>query len=388
GTLGPAGQPPHRQVFQDPLFHRPEAVVIAVQYGLGLRQIDAVRALLAPWESRQPFEVAADHHRFRRGGRHLLQAAQLVEGLFLDDRRRGRGLDPRLELLDLARLFVGFAQLLLDGLDLLPQVVLPLRALHLLPHSRLDPFFQLQEMDLLRQDSGDLFETSLGVYRFQEHLAPFKGDVQLAGDAVREEAWIQRLHPPDIRFGCGSLVLELLIRREVAAHDPDQGAHFVSGGNRFVDQADGRLEKGSLLYEGFDPGPANCLYQHFHVSSGSAKELVDPGQHTPLVELRRAGFIDTGVPLRGQDDPLVRQHRLFQRGDGALPAHLQRDQVPRKNDDAAQRQQRQHGAAFTTVCHRCFTPEKSKIGAFLLQKRRTFPQAGSLPTSGGARWIL
>ena len=67
--------------------------------------------------------------------------------------RQLRGRDPVAQFLGLGAFLL--AQLLLDRLELLAQVVLPLRVGHLLLRLRLDLAFQFEQRDLAAERVGD-----------------------------------------------------------------------------------------------------------------------------------------------------------------------------------------------------------------------------------------
>ena len=83
----------------------------AISIGLLLRR--------SPWQFDQPVEIAADHAGFGGGLRHSLVAANFPSRLAFRLRRHLRLGDRFVQLRDLLRLAVAFAELALDGRHLL-----------------------------------------------------------------------------------------------------------------------------------------------------------------------------------------------------------------------------------------------------------------------------
>ena len=82
-TLQVPGELDHRQVLEDVFLRFFQPVVIGIEHGLHLCDLPVVPRPFPPRHLDEPFEVVADHRRFRRGGMHLLEFVQLVHGLFV-----------------------------------------------------------------------------------------------------------------------------------------------------------------------------------------------------------------------------------------------------------------------------------------------------------------
>ncbi len=70
------------------------------------------------------------------------------------------------QLIDLGLLLVGLAELLLDGFELLAQEVLALRLVDLGAHVGLDLGAELEDLELARQDAGELAQPLFDVGLF------------------------------------------------------------------------------------------------------------------------------------------------------------------------------------------------------------------------------
>ena len=103
-----------------------------------------------------------------------------------------RVLDPLAELGDLVAF--AFTEFLLNGLELLAQVVLTLRVGHLLLRRRLDLAFDFEQRDLARERRGDDLELLQQIVRL-EHLLPV-GRLHLdqAGEDIGEPQRVVDVH--------------------------------------------------------------------------------------------------------------------------------------------------------------------------------------------------
>ncbi len=98
--------------------------------------------------------------------------------------RHPSGVDLLLQLIKFA-LFAA-AEFLLDGLDLLVEVVLFLGALHLALDARLDGAVHVELFDLDVEHVADAAEALDGVEDFQQFLLLFDGELQIGGNGVGE----------------------------------------------------------------------------------------------------------------------------------------------------------------------------------------------------------
>ena len=138
----------HGQVLEDPLLDLLQAVVVLVEDPLGVDDVQLLLGLLAPGQRQHPVEVVAHDRRLRRHRRHHAQLLELLLDLGQRLFRQALLLGPVFQLRQLVLEFVAIAQLLLDRLHLLVEVVLLLRLLHLLLDARPDLPLDLQDLDL------------------------------------------------------------------------------------------------------------------------------------------------------------------------------------------------------------------------------------------------
>jgi len=114
------------QVLENPVLHLFQTRMIGVQHSPRFRDVEVVRRLLAPRQRDQPVEVRPRHRVLGRRRRHLAEPVQLPEGLLLGLLGHAGRLDLLPELVELLGAVVGRAELLLDRLELLPQIVFAL----------------------------------------------------------------------------------------------------------------------------------------------------------------------------------------------------------------------------------------------------------------------
>ena len=113
---------------------------------------------LAPGHLDEPVDVVANDGRFRRHRRHQLQLVELRRRLLLRVLRHAGGFDALLELRELVRRVLHLAELFLNGLHLLIQVVLALALLHLLLDAAADALLDPQHVDLAVDEAEHVLE--------------------------------------------------------------------------------------------------------------------------------------------------------------------------------------------------------------------------------------
>jgi len=299
---------PDGEILDDPFLHLVQIVVILVEHAPRFDGVQTVVGRHAPWDVEQPVHVRAEHLVLGRRRRHPREAIHLAIG----DGEHGLGqiglLHPRSQPLD----FVAFAlaELVLDRLQLLPEVVLPLRVGHLLLRLRLDLALHFEQRDLAGQ-------------RLRHHLQ------------LREQ-----------RVGLEQPLL--LVGRHV-----EQAAKEIRQAERIFD---GRDDAAQLLGEAAGEGQraVDLLLQPSHVRvhfDGSIDLLglgVDHGAHR---QPRAAD--DVGAHAREALDNHVEARRVPRHlpddPHGADPLHLIR---PRIVELALLQHQQQHAITAERAVHR------------------------------------
>ena len=240
-----------------------------------------------------------------------------------------RGFDLLLQFVELALLAP--SQFLLNGLDLLVEVVLFLRLLHLPLHARLDGAIHVQFFDLDVEHVGDAVQALRRIENLQQFLLLFDGKLQVGGNDVGELGRIFHAHGRDHGFVIQRLakLYILLKQRGHALHARfDLGVHFggIAGDpnvSLHVAVRVGSLEQSAAL---------NAFHQHLDVAIGQLEALHDVDDGADLVNLIGLGLVDGGIVLSGQKDFLVRGQRLFEGPHAGLSAHDERRHHVRKDD--------------------------------------------------------
>jgi hypothetical protein len=144
------------EIFDDALLDAIEVVMVLVEDATGFDRVEPIVGHRRPGQLQQPVQVRPDHLVLGRRGAHPSKPIDFPIGDHLHvGGQLGFG-DARLELPGLVAL--ALAQFLLDGLQLLAQVVLLLRVRHLLLRLRLDLALQLEDRDFAREQRVDQFE--------------------------------------------------------------------------------------------------------------------------------------------------------------------------------------------------------------------------------------
>ena len=161
----------HGEILDDALLDLLEAEVVGLEHFLGRRDVEMHFAALLPRGLHQPIDEIAHHGRFRGHRRHELQLGELGVGLLARLFRHARRLDALLELADLVRRLVELAELLLNGLHLLVQVVLALALLHLLLDAAANALLDLQDVHLALDHREHVLEALAHVRESRELFA-------------------------------------------------------------------------------------------------------------------------------------------------------------------------------------------------------------------------
>ncbi len=149
GTLHVRLQLEHTQIVENAIFHLFELVVVLVEDFFGLADIDFGAGAFGPGKDGQPLNVIAGERVIGGHGRHAREARELLHGFFLHVLRHAGGFNLLVQLVGLALAIVLLAEFLLDGLELLAEIVVALRLLHLVLNLGLDFGAQLLHLNLL-----------------------------------------------------------------------------------------------------------------------------------------------------------------------------------------------------------------------------------------------
>ena len=243
-----------------------------------------------------------------------------------------------LQLVDLA-LFAA-AQFLLDGLDLLVEVILFLRLLHLALHAALDGAVDVQLFDFDVEHLGHARQPVDRIEDFEQFLLLFDGELQVGAHRVGQLAGI--VHPDGGDHGFVVQVLaELDVLLEQTGDAADQGFELLPGSTLIGGGADDGAEEAFVLADGDDFAALDAFHQNFDIAVGQLQALDDVGDGADAVDLVGTRFIDGGIVLGGEEDLLVAGQRLFERAHARLAAHHERRHHVREDDDVPDGHHRQ-----------------------------------------------
>ena len=311
--------------------------MILFQDVLGLLQVDRLLLGLAPRHGQQPVEIVADHGRFRRHRRHVAQLLDLGLGLGAGLLGQARLTDALLQVHDLVARVVGLAQLALDRLHLLVQIIFALGLLHLALDARADLLLDLKDRDFALHQAIDLLQPLGHVEGFQQAL--FVGDLdrQMGGDRIRQLGGVG-----DLGDGAEGLGRHLLVQLHIVFELLDHGAQHglgLRGFARLVLDLDGLgLEIVLAVGEAGQARASLALHQHLHRAVGQFQQLKHARQHADGIDGVRRRIVVDAVLLGGQKNLLLALHDLVEGLHRLLAADEQRHDHVRKDDDVAQRQ--------------------------------------------------
>jgi hypothetical protein len=329
----------HGQVLQDPLLDLLQAVVVLVQDALGLLEVDRLGLGLAPRDGQQPVEVVPHDRGLGRHRAHVLELLQLALGLGPRLLRQLGLTDALLEFDDLVAGVVGLAELALDRLHLLVQIVLALSLLHLALDARADLLLDLQHRDLALHQGVDPLQPARHAEQLQQRL--LVGDLhrQVRRDGVGQLARVGDVRDRAQRLG-RHLLVQLDVVLELLDHRARQGFGLVALLFLLGDVGDLGLVELGLAGELVDGGAALALDQHLHGAVRELEQLQHGGDDADLVDARRRRIVVRRVLLRRQHDLLVAAHDLVERADRFVPPDEERHHHVRENHDIPQGQHR------------------------------------------------
>ncbi|MCY1278548.1 hypothetical protein D9M69_328910 [compost metagenome] len=329
----------HGEVFKDTFLDLFQAVVVGIEDILGLCQIQANLALGLPRHIDQPIDVGTHHGRFSGHRRHLFQLVQFGGGLGQRFLGQASVVDTLLQLLDFVVTFVDIAELFLNGLHLLIQVVLALAALHLLFDAATDSLLDLQQVDLCIQQSQDMLD-ALGKFgQFEDFLLLLDLQCHVSGHGVHQAARLIDAVQRRKNFG-GHFLAQLYVLFELAEQATNKYFGLALTRIDLLDQADLSTAMAVNLDESLNGTALLALDQHLHGAVRQFEQLQHGGDGTHAIQGIFSWIVIGRVLLGNQEDLLVPRHCRFESLDGFLAPYEQRDDHVRINHDIAQWQER------------------------------------------------
>eukprot|EP01132_Coremiostelium_polycephalum_P014500 gene14501-biopygen6823 len=330
----------HGEVFEDALLDFFEAVVIGIENIFGAGQVQAHLGLGLPRHLHQPVDVRTNHGGFGRHRRHLLELVQLGSGLGQRVFRQAGGIDALFQLLDFVVAFLAVAQLFLNGLHLLIQVVLALAALHLLFDTAANALLNLQQVDFGIQQRQDVFDPGRQIDDLENVLLLLDFQRHVRGHGVDQAAWLINAVEGREDF-CGDFLAQLHVLLELGQQAANEHFGFALRGVDFVDQRHFGTQVAVHFHEALDRTALLAFHQHLDGAIRQLEQLQDSCNGTNAIQGIFARIIVSRISLGQQQDLLVARHRGLEGFDRLLAPHEQRDNHVRIDDDITQRQERQ-----------------------------------------------
>ncbi len=320
----------------------------------GLVDVDLGGRAPGPRQHRQPLDVVAGERVVGGHGRHASEPRELLEGIFFHVIGHTGGFDLLAHIFDVALALVLLAQLLLNGLELLAQIVVALRLLHLILHLGLNLGAQLLHLDLLGQMLIQQLQSGSDAGRLQQLLLVVGGqEGQRGGHKIHQAAGFLDIRGDGPQFiGERLRIVDDLL--ELADHVAHQS---FRAGRRLRFHVLQRLHLGH--HEGLrlrianQPHPLHTLGEDKPALVGHAHNLVHRGQGSHQMQVGRLGRVQPRVQLSHDNDCPFLAQRLDQL-DGAFAAHREGQDSVGKEDRIPDRQDGNPAHRRGVLCGRGF----------------------------------
>ena len=291
--------------------------MIGVEDLFRVLEIDELVGPLVPGQRDQPVEIGARHGVFGGSGRHLREAIELAEGLFLHRVGHPDGVDLRAQLLGFLGLLISLAELFLDGLELLAKEVLALIFADLGLDLRLNLRAELENLELLDEDPVQAIHARPHIERREDFLLDRRADGgQARGDEIGELARIgdvgrERLQIVGEQRRQRDDLLEVAL--DVALQGVDLEVVFVT--KLIVGDGDRGAQIRPCLDEAIELHPRETLDDQAEAAVGQLEHLVDVGDGADGVEVVLHRLFDRGFLLGEDADQPAGRIRLLDQAD-------------------------------------------------------------------------
>ncbi len=312
--------------------------MVVFEHVLGELEVADFLRLLLPRHREQPVQVVAADGGFGRHGRHVLQPLQLGQGLFERIRGHPGGLDALFQLVDFA-LFAA-PQFFLDGLDLLVEVILFLRLLHLALHAALNGAIDIQFFDFDIEHLGHASQPLDGVEDFEQLLLLFDSELQIGAHRIRQLARIVHANGRD-HLLVVQVLAELHVLVEQAGDAADERVQLRARLDFIEGRAQHHAEEAFVAGNRYHLAALHAFDQHLDVAILQLEALYDVDDAANGIDFVGFGVVDGGIVLGGEKDLFVARHSLFERSHALLAAHHERSHHVGKDDHVADGHHRQ-----------------------------------------------
>ena len=310
--------------------------MVVVEHLPGGHRIQAIGRHRGPGHVQHPVEVRADHLMIGRSRRRALQPFDFPRRDRRDGLRKARVVDALADLLEVG--FLAFAELVLDGLELLPQVVLALRVGHLLLRGGLDLALELEERQLAAERRGHGLQFRHEAVRLEDLLLVLRLHVEQIRQQVREA---QRLI--DARDHSAQVLRQPRRDRQSALDELLEAAHvrvhFERPFRRLRGGVDHRAQRRAALGDLVGARARQAFDDDVKAAVGGPGHLPDGRDGPDSPDVVRLGVFGRVAALeREEQQPVASQrpvHRVHGRGsvDGErLQRQREDDSLPEGDD--------------------------------------------------------
>jgi len=293
--------------------------VVFVEDRLRIPEVEPVRRAAAPRQLHHPVEVVANHLGLGAVRVHAFEAPHLLHGLGVRFLGHGRLFHLDLVLLGLLHPRVGLAELGLDRPQLLAQVMLALRARHLVVGLRLDLRLHRGDVELPPQQRVHAAQAGQGIDDLQDLLGFGGPQLQIGSDEVGESPRL--VHVGGDRQDLRRQVLERQQLLDAAAHRTherlrlDAPIHFFVSGQG----SDERPVRPLVVDKRIDRRLREALHQDLHPAISHAQDAHHHHDGSDPVEVVRFGILGLGIPLRGEQQQAITREGVLDGGNRPLP---------------------------------------------------------------------
>ena len=310
--------------------------MVVVEDTPGFDRIEPIFGRHGPGHVENPVDIGPQHLVFRRCRSHASQPIDFAQRGGRDRFRKLRVFHPLSQLGDLVAF--AFAQLLLDRLQLLAQVVPTLRVGHFLLRLRFDLAFELQQLDLARQRVRDRLQLLDEIVLLEHRLLFGRLHVEERGQHVREAERVVDVHHdrPQLLRQAGGQRQRLF---DQFLDTADVRLHLDGALVRFRERGDLRPHRRADAAHNVGPHPGNPLDDDVDAAAGLG-HLADNGDGADLAHVLRRRIVRI-VFLEQQEDQSIHPERAVHRLNRNRPVDGQRLQRQGKRHRAAERKNRQ-----------------------------------------------
>ena len=336
------------------------AIVVAVEDRLRFREIMTFLALLIPRQVEHGIQISTYDTLLGRRAAQLGKAVHLTDELVLALLRQLEVKHTRAVAFRFCG-YVLFAELSLNDLDLLAQVVFLLVFVDLGLEFVLNLVFDLKDLGLLTEHADHHHQAAGNAKLFEDLLLGCHIDRNILGDIVSQIARIAALGYGQLHIGrqAGRILCVLTEALLRGAHECLRAAfgHAVNVVLEFLNLGIHAV----LVLLGGDKVVRECagltLDQHADIVARQTQDLANLADRADLVQVARRRRIGFQFALRGQEDGLAVLHRRFQCANRHHSAHIKVDDHIRERRQSAQRQHRQAAEDDSVkLCHMFVSP--------------------------------